>query len=101
MHVIHAAFPVDPERRDEAVDLAREVAAASREEPGVLEYRVAVDVDDRNLLRFVERYEDEAAYEVHADTDHFRRFKPAFSEVLAGKPEVDRFEAEAGADVEL
>jgi len=101
MLVIHATFPIDPEHRGEAIDLARELAAASRDEDGILEYRVTTDIDDQNLLRFIEQYEDEAAYEAHAETDHFGNFKASFSELLAGEPEVTRFEVDAATDVEL
>lgn len=101
MLVIHATFPVDPDSREEALDLARDLAAASREEDGVIDYRVATDAEDPNLLRFFERYDDEAAFGAHAETDHFQEFEAALPDLLAGEPEVTRFDVESASPVEL
>ncbi|WP_394328399.1 putative quinol monooxygenase [Natrinema salaciae] len=74
---------------------------SSRKEDGIVEYRVATDVDDENLFRFFEQYEDEAAFGAHAESDHFERFAAELPELLAGEPEVTRFEVESATDVEL
>lgn len=101
MLVVHATFPIDSAHRDEAVEVISELAASSRAEDGILEYRVATDIDDENRFRFFERYEDEAAFEAHAETEHFERFAAALPEMLAGEPEVTRFEVESATDVDL
>ena len=46
MTVLHAAFPIDPEKRDEALDLIADLAEQSRAEPGMIDYRPTTDVDD-------------------------------------------------------
>lgn len=99
--VVHATFPIEPEHRDEAMDAIRELAEASRAEEGVLDYRVAADVEDESLVRFFERYEDEAAFGAHAESAHFERFETALPEYLAGKPAVTRFDVGRGLDVDL
>jgi quinol monooxygenase YgiN len=101
MLVVQATFPIDPAHRDEALELIRELVASSRAEDGVLEYRVATDIDDENRFRFFERYEDEAAFEAHGETDHVERFAAALPELLGGEPEVTRFDVDAATDVEL
>jgi quinol monooxygenase YgiN len=101
MIVLHAAFPIDPEKRDEALDLIADLAEESRAEPGMIDYRPTTDVGDPNLIRFFERYEDEAAFEAHSQTDHFREFAAALPDLLAGEPEVTRFEVESASEVEL
>jgi quinol monooxygenase YgiN len=101
MLVVHAEFPIDPEKRDEALDLIRELAEQSRTEDGVIDYQVATDIDDPNLFRFTERYEDEAAFGAHAETDHFGTFESALPDLLAGEPEVTRFDVDSAAEVEL
>lgn len=101
MLVVHATFPIDSDRRDEAVEMIRELVDDSRQEAGIIEYRVATDIEDQNVFRFVERYEDEAAFESHADTDHFERFEAALPDLLAGEPEITRFEVDSATDVEL
>lgn len=101
MLVVHATVPIDPERRDEAVELFHELASDSRKEDGVIKYRVATDIDDENVFRFVERYEDEEAFEVHAESDHFERFEAVLPKLLDGKPEATRFEVGSATDIDL
>lgn len=101
MIVVHATFPIDPDSREEALELARELAEHSRNEEGTIEYRVATDIEDSNVLRFVERYEDEAAFGAHAETEHFQRFESALPDLLGGEPEVVRFDVDSATEVEL
>jgi quinol monooxygenase YgiN len=101
MIVIHATFPVDPEKREHAVEQMQELAAQSRKESGVIEYEVAADIDDPNRFQFTERYEDEAAFGAHSQTDHFREFAAALPEFLAGEPEIMRYDVESASEVEL
>jgi len=101
MLVIHATFPVDPDHRDEAMDLMQELAEQSRNEDGILEYRVTTDIEAPNTFRFFERYEDEAAFGAHAQTDHFAAFEAELPDLLAGEPTVTRFDVESVSDVEL
>lgn len=101
MLVIHATFPIDPDSRDEALELAQTLAEHSREEDGVVDYRVTTDIEDPNVLRFFEQYEDEASFGAHSETDHFQEFKAALPDLLAGDPEVTRFDVDSTSQVEL
>lgn len=101
MLVIHATFPVDPDSREDALELTRELAEQSRAEDGNVDYRVTTDIDDPNLFRFFERYEDESAFGAHAETDHFQEFEAALPDLLAGEPEVVRFDVDTASTVEL
>ena len=93
MLVVHATFPIDPDARDEALDHIKTLAEASRAEAGVIDYRVGADIDDPNVFRFLERYEDE--------TDYFQSFEAALPDLLAGDPDVMRFDVESASEVEL
>ncbi|SIS13576.1 putative quinol monooxygenase [Natronorubrum thiooxidans] len=101
MLVIHATFPIDPDSRDEALELVQDLAEHSRKEDGIVDYRVTTDVENSNVFRFFERYEDEAAFGVHAETDHFAAFEAVLPELLSGEPEVTRFDIESASPVEL
>lgn len=101
MIVIHAAFPIDPDHRERALDLARELAEQSRNEDGINEYRVTTDIEEPNHIRLFEEYEDEAAFGAHAESDHFQEFESELPDLLAGEPSVTRFEVESITDVEL
>ncbi|WP_435182630.1 putative quinol monooxygenase [Halobellus sp. EA9] len=101
MIVLHATFPIDPERMDEALDHAETLVAETNEEPGVIDYRATRDVEDEHTLRFFEQYEDAAALEHHEETDHFQAFEAALPDLLAGEPEVIRFEVSGATELEL
>jgi len=102
MLVIHASMPLDPETRDEALDHIEGLAETVRaEEEGTLEYRAATDAEDPNVVRFFERYEDEAALGAHSQTDHYQEFAGMLPEWLAGEPEVVRFDVDEMSELEL
>jgi quinol monooxygenase YgiN len=102
MLVIHASMPLKPERRDEALDQIADLAETVREEEdGVLDYRATTDVNDPNVVRFLERYEDEQALATHSQTDHYQAFAEALPGWLAGEPEVLRFDVDEMSELDL
>jgi len=101
MLVIHATVPVDPQHREQAKELIQELAEKSRAEAGVIDYRATVDVDDPNLFRVFEQYEDEQAFGAHGQSDHFQAFQAAIAEMLAGEPTITRFDVDSVSDVDL
>jgi len=101
MIVIHASFPIEPERRDEALETANTLVERSNQEPGTVDYRATTDIQDTNVIRFVERYEDADAFEAHVQTEHFQNFEEKLPDLLAGEPEVVRFEVDDATKLEL
>jgi quinol monooxygenase YgiN len=101
MLVIHATFPIDPDAMDEALEFADNLVEESNREPGILDYRAAVDVQDDTVLRFIERYEDADAFAAHTETEHFQAFEERLPELLAGEPEVLRFEVSDATELDL
>jgi len=57
---------------EEIEAILRELTPLIRGEPGNLEYIVNRSVDDPNEFLLYEQYEDEAAFRVHRETDHFK-----------------------------
>lgn len=98
---VHATIPIDPDRRGEAIELAQELAADSRAEAGVIDYRVGTDVEDPSIFRFVEQYEDEAALATHGETEHFQAFQEEIVDLLAGEPELTQYHVDDVSDVAL
>lgn len=88
MIVIHSEVPVEPESRAEAVELLEEIAARSRAEPGVINYRVTSDLEDPNTLRIIERYENKDAADSHESSDHVAEFQRAMEPHLADDAEL-------------
>lgn len=101
MLVVHTTFPIDPNHRDEALEHIQKLVEHSRAEEGILDYRVATDIDDPNRFRFFEQYEDETAFSTHAETDHFQEFEASLPDLLAGEPEITQFDVKEATFVEL
>lgn len=81
-----AAVTVRPGRLEEFRAVVRENMEISvREEPGVLALHSMADPDDPHRLTFFELYRDEAAYEAHRATPHFRRYIEATRDMVADK----------------
>lgn len=95
MIAMYATLPIDADSRDEALDLVRELAEESREEPGVIDYRPATDVDDPDTIRIFEQYEDASAVDDHMSSDHFESFQAEIAAHLAGEPTLYRFDVES------
>jgi quinol monooxygenase YgiN len=101
MIVLHAALPIRPDKHDEALDAAETIVEHSNEEEGVIDYRATIDLQDRNLLRFIEQYEDEAALEAHLSSDHYKQFEKQLGDLLAGEPDVVQFEVSNRTEPDL
>ena len=58
---------------DRAAEVARELAEASRGEPGCEAYIPCRDPEDARSFLFYEQYRDKAAFEEHGSSEHFQR----------------------------
>ena len=101
MLVVHAYFPIDPDRRAEALDVFETMVEESNQEPGILEYRAAADLQEENTIRFIERYEDAEAFEAHAQTDHYHELEAKLPELLAGEPKITQYEVSDVTEIEV
>lgn len=94
MLVLHARMELEPDRREEARSVVADLAADSRGEPGVIDYRVGEDVEATGELHFLERYDDHDALEAHQETDHYRAFDERRDELVVGPADVTIYEIE-------
>lgn len=101
MIVLHAAFPIDPDRRNDALELADHLVEQSNQEDGMIEYRATTDIQDPNVIRFFEQYEDTAAFDAHSQTEHFQEFEASLPDLLDGEPEVIQFEVDTATELDL
>jgi quinol monooxygenase YgiN len=58
---------------ERAVEVARELAEASRGEAGCEAYNPCRDPEDPRSFLFYEQYRDKAAFEEHGASEHFQR----------------------------
>ena len=92
--VQYAIIPIDPDEHDAAIEALTELGEASREEDGVVDYRVTTDVDDENTVRIFEEYEDEAAVNAHMTSEHFGAFQEQVGGFAGGPVELYKYDVE-------
>jgi len=77
---------------DEAVRAGSVMAATSRDEPGCIDYRFAIDIDDPLVVRIFEQWESAAALEAHFAAPHFAAFSGVIVRAVDGAAEFTKFE---------
>jgi len=58
---------------ERATAVARELAEATRAEPGCKAYVPCVNAEDPSSILIFEEYDDKAAFEAHGASEHFQR----------------------------
>jgi quinol monooxygenase YgiN len=62
------------EDRPKIAELLRDLGAASRQEPGCINYLTHFAEDDPSIVVIYECYRDNAALEAHRASDHFKKY---------------------------
>ncbi|WP_327708159.1 antibiotic biosynthesis monooxygenase [Streptomyces sp. NBC_00464] len=77
-YVVVARYRTNPGEQDTVLPLLDAMAAASRQEPGNLAYRVHQGTEDPRAVVLYEEYATEADFTAHCATPHFQ-------EIVLGK----------------
>jgi len=73
--VLTVGLVAKPDQVDRFMSMLLENAKAAREtEPGCRQFDVLVDPKDRTRVMLYEVYEDDAAFQAHQQTPHFKRY---------------------------
>jgi len=91
MIVIAGRVTVKPERREEAIRVARTMVAATRREPGCRAYGFHADLEDPNVFFVFEEWQDEQSLARHFQTDHMATFRRHLPDLLAKPPALTRY----------
>jgi quinol monooxygenase YgiN len=71
-----ADIEVEPAQREAFIaSVKEEMDESVRVEPGVLAMYAVAQKDDPSRFRFFEIYADEAAYDTHLESPHFRKYR--------------------------
>ncbi len=81
---------VKPDNRAEYVEASRAYALASASEAGCRRFEIIADVGDPSWICLVESYSDQAAYDEHLASDHFRHWRDEVMDWYAEPPTVVR-----------
>jgi quinol monooxygenase YgiN len=85
MFVLNVHLKVKPENVDKFMRMLEENAQGARGEPGCEEFDVLVDPKDRTRVMLYEVYSDEAAFEAHQQTPHFKKYLAEAVPLLASR----------------
>jgi len=72
--VLQVAIRIKPENVDAFMKKLDENARNARKEAGCKQFEVLVDPNDRTKIMLYEVYNDEAAFETHQQTPHFKKY---------------------------
>jgi quinol monooxygenase YgiN len=75
-----------------AIRAGSEMAATSRDEPGCIDYRFAIDIDDPLVVLVFEQWESGEALEAHFATAHFLTFSEVILRSVDGPANFTRYE---------
>ena len=92
MLVIAGTISLDPAHREAAIEAAKLMMAATREEPGCISYTFSADLQDAGRFRIFEEWESQAALDAHFQTPHMARFQQAIGGLGVKEMKVQRYE---------
>jgi quinol monooxygenase YgiN len=98
MIIVHGTFPVKADVRDDALELMRQMASASRAELGCISYEFYVGLADPNRLLLFQEWESVEALQGHFETDHMEEFLRVLPDVLNGEVATRRYEVKVSND---
>lgn len=96
MIVVTGHLSIAPDQLDTALAAIRTNVAATRAEPGNVDYRFSTDLDEPGRLNVVEQWEDEAALDAHMASAHMAEFMGAIIPMVTGA-EVVRHDVSASS----
>jgi quinol monooxygenase YgiN len=85
MFVLQVSIKIQPQNVDAFMKKLDDNARAARTEPGCKQFEVLVDPKDRAKIMLYEVYKDEAAFEAHQQTPHFKKYVAEAVPLLADR----------------
>jgi quinol monooxygenase YgiN len=75
-YVLVARMTTREGEEERAAELIRQLGEASRQEPGNVHYIAHRDPENPRVFLMYEQYRDQAAFEEHGQTEHFKTLGP-------------------------
>ena len=88
MIAVIARVPVQPEKKEEALNAVKELMSHVAKEEGTLYYTLNIDKNQPDTLVFIERYKDKDAFTAHSSTPHFQEFMTKAMAFASGQPDI-------------
>jgi quinol monooxygenase YgiN len=91
MIIIVAKSTIKEGKVEEFKNLAEELIDESRKESGCISYSLNQDINNKNILTFIEKWESKEDIEIHNNSSHFTRIVPKLGELRVSS-EVNLYE---------
>jgi quinol monooxygenase YgiN len=88
---IVAQSVVKDDKREEYIQLAKELIEKSKQEQGCISYGLFQDINNPSIITFIEDWEDQNAIDLHNKTEHFKRIVPLFADLRVSKGDVNLY----------
>lgn len=99
MIVLAGTIRIAPGKRDAALPHIRAIVAASRAEPGCIDYSFAFDVNDDHLVHIFEVFRDADAREAHRHMPHMKVWRESWAEAGIGDRQMREYEVASSKDI--
>ncbi|WP_233545678.1 putative quinol monooxygenase [Parabacteroides sp. AM08-6] len=73
------------------IEVAKPLIDATRQETGNISYNLYQSPSDPKSFIFYEEYKDDAAFDFHANSEHFKTFAAAIPDMLAAELNIEQF----------
>jgi quinol monooxygenase YgiN len=100
MIIVHGTIPLLSGCRERAIELARDMAVATREEVGCLSYDFYLGLSDPNTLMLFQEWGSMEALVAHFQTDHMASFLRELPELVSGEITTRRYVVQSMDDEE-
>jgi quinol monooxygenase YgiN len=89
--VIVARVKVKEGKEADFLKIAQPLVEATQQEEGNLYYELYQSPRDAKIFIFYEEYVDDSAFDVHANSEHFKKFATVVPELVSEEMKVDKF----------
>jgi quinol monooxygenase YgiN len=79
---------VKPEKIQEFIGLCKKLVDETVKEEGCIEYGLYQELNNPEILTFLEEWRDESSLDKHINSNHFKEIFPLFSEYLEKETEI-------------
>ncbi|MEM7347872.1 MAG: putative quinol monooxygenase [Chloroflexota bacterium] len=97
--VVAGTVQINPDHRDEAIQVAIEMSKATQQEEGCVTYMFYADLENPDTFLVFEVWETDEALANHFQTDHMKVFQQKLPKLVAGPPNIKRYEVESVSDL--
>ncbi len=92
MIIINATLQAAKGKENELEAILHKLVKGTATEEGALEYRLHKFIDTPGKYRFCEKFKDQAAFDVHCQTDHFINLGAKIGPLLEGEGIIEKLE---------